>query len=98
MRVRAGPNPNPNPNPNPKPYPYPYPFPFPFPFPSPTLAPTPTPTPNPRCAFVENVNRNVLRNDCRQFARDFNASNASKAARGGHEFSNVAERMLQPLP
>ena len=46
------------------------------------------------CGFVENVNRNVLRNDCRQFIRDFNSSKALRGldrVRRGDEFSNVTE-------
>ena len=48
------------------------------------------------CAFSENVNRNWLRNDCRQFARDFNTSTVVRVLdqeRRGDEFSNVTEWM-----
>ena len=46
------------------------------------------------CAFVENVNRNVLRNDCRQFTRDYNSSKPLRGLdrlRRGDEFPNVTE-------
>ena len=48
------------------------------------------------CAFVENVNRNWLRNDCRQLTRDFNSSTVVRVLdqeMRGDEFSNVTEWM-----